>query len=219
MESKVWRIYFEGLKIVSKARWYNNWKKTVAILRKFPALYLPSTFVYRFFLFLTDDLRHSDWNFLPPPKKRMRSKNSPRIMSVKMIAYVLTIPFSSWQNVTLGIFLSEVQLIFLHFSGFRTKWIEHIRTYYLHIAGCGGAQIDKCLFQRHLSEANSLFFIIQCFRSIVFIFIFTTFRPICDTFFRCSSNSGPTRNFEPRHSFNPRRSLILILLTITGYKS
>ena len=27
MKYNVWRIYFEGMQIVSKAFWYNNWKK------------------------------------------------------------------------------------------------------------------------------------------------------------------------------------------------
>ena len=64
-------------------------------------------------------------------------------------------------------------------------------------------------------------FIVQGFRTIVFIFIimFTTFRPI---FLQSSSGvcwtQVPTRNFEPRPIFNPQGSLVLIPLIITAYK-
>ena len=46
-----WRIYFEGMQIISKACWYNNWKKMAAILSKFTVLCLFSYFVVYFFKF------------------------------------------------------------------------------------------------------------------------------------------------------------------------
>ena len=59
-----------------------------------------------------------------------------------------------------------------------------------------------------------LIFIIKGFQTIVFIFISTTFRPICPTaFFRCLSNSGTAT--ELRTLLNPRRSPVLIPLVIT----
>ena len=72
-----------------------------------------------------------------------------------------------------------------------------------------------------LQTEHFLSFIIKGFRTIVFIFsvISTTFRLICPpAFFRCLSNSEPTRNFELRSLLNPRVSPVLIPLAITGYK-
>ena len=49
-----------------------------------------------------------------------------------------------------------------------------------------------------------MIFIIKGFRTIIFITISTTFRPICTpALFRCLSNSG-TSNYELRPLLNPR---------------
>ena len=50
LRKNVWRIYFEGMQIILKACWYNNWKKMMAILSKFTVLCQSSYFVVYFFL-------------------------------------------------------------------------------------------------------------------------------------------------------------------------
>ena len=73
-----------------------------------------------------------------------------------------------------------------------------------------------------ISSINQMFFIIESFRTIVFIFIAIskTFRPISSPVFEGVScrTREPTRNFELRPSLNLRGSPVLILFAITGYK-
>ena len=80
--------------------------------------------------------------------------------------------------------------------------------------------IGEHQYQAILAQGNERIklFIIQGFRTIVFIFILTTFPPICPPSGDFCRTREPTQNFEPRPLFNSRRLLALIPLTITGYK-
>ena len=70
-------------------------------------------------------------------------------------------------------------------------------------------------------KRNLMIFIIQGFQTIIFIFIviFSMFCLKCiPAFFRCLSNFEAYTDLQTCSLFNPCGLLVLIPLTITGYK-
>ena len=81
-------------------------------------------------------------------------------------------------------------------------------------------QIQLFNLGRAVTEIQDFFFIIKSFLTTVFIFISTTFPPICllQASWGVCRTREPSRNFELRPLLNPRGSPFLIPFAIIGYK-